>query len=188
MRRELPTLGVAIAVAILIYIFGTLVFLPLAAGISLLGQYPLDTIIGVIILIALLAVIFWALRSIIRLSDGLSQYFAAEIGMRRPENLDENSVRRIGSFLRAIILVIVMVLVFLLLLPYFNLITPVLAGVVLLAIVLASVWLLWRGGTRISGEMTKMMEGAGTKASRMFRGETTKPEERIPPGQRQTPA
>lgn len=164
-RKELPVLGVTIVVAILIWAFGTFVFVPLAKGITLLGQYPLDTIISVIILIALIIVILRAFASILRLSTGLSEYSAVEIGRRYPESMDRHSVSRIGMFFRSIIYVVVIVLIFVLLQGYLNAISPILTGVILLLITIASVILLYNGGASISSEVGRLIEGAATKTA-----------------------
>jgi hypothetical protein len=173
-RRELPTLGVTIVVAILIWVFGTYVFLPLAKGISFLGQYPLDTIISVIILVALVVVVLRAFASILRLSTGLSEYSAAEIGRRYPESMDKHSVSRIGMFFRSIIYVVAIVLIFVLLQVYLNALTPILTGVVLLIITIVSVVLLYNGGASISNEVARLMEGAATKTAAIGKTETQK--------------
>jgi hypothetical protein len=192
-RRELPTLGVTIVVAILIWVFGTYVFLPLAKGISFLGQYPLDTIISVIILVALVVVVLRAFASILRLSTGLSEYSAAEIGRRYPESMDKHSVSRIGMFFRSIIYVVAIVLIFVLLQVYLNALTPILTGVVLLIITIVSVVLLYNGGASISNEVARLMEGAATKTAAIGKTETQKVKQETrqaitPPGQQQTPA
>jgi hypothetical protein len=198
-REELPTLGVTIVVAILIWVFGTFVFVPLAKGISFLGQYPLDTIISVIILVALIIVILRAFASILRLSTGLSEYSAVEIGRRYPESMDRHSVSRIGMFLRSIIYVVVIVLIFVLLQGYLNAISPILTGVILLIITIVSVILLYNGGASISSEVARLMEGAATKTASIGKTGVEKATEGVqqakqetrqattPPGQ-QTPA
>jgi hypothetical protein len=189
MRRDLPALMLTIIVAILIWVFGTFVFIPLAEGIMLLGEFPLDTIVSIIILIALLVVVLRAVAAIIRISDSISMYFATEVGRRQAENMDRNSVTRFRSFFRAIIYTVVLVLVFILLQQYMNMISPILSGIVLLAIVLVSVYFLYTGGAAIAGETTRMMESASSRATGFVsdvRGQTESP----PPsgGQRQTPA
>ena len=200
-RRELPTLGLTIIVAILIWVFGALVFIPLSHGAANLGGYPLDQIVSAIILIALIIVVLRAFASIIRLSTGVSEYSAAEISRRNPQSVDRHSVTRIGAFFRAIIYVVVMILIFILLQQYLNTLSPILTGVILVIITIASVIFLYNGGVQISGEVAKLMEGTAQRTSEAFRKgtekvkqgtEKAKQETQMPPtpqgGQRQTPA
>ena len=171
-RKSLPALVFTILAAVLIWVFGNLVFIPLAEGVSLYGGWPLDRVISFVILIALLAIILRAMLALTRISDGISTYLAVELGRIRPKEFSETTLRRYRSFLRGIVYTILIVLIYILIQDYLNYIHPALAGVVLLIIVIWAILLLYQGGTKVAGEITKTLEYMGEQAVKIIEGDT----------------
>lgn len=174
MRKALPSLVFTIIAAVLIWVFGNLVFMPLAIGITLYGGWPLDTIISFVILVALIAIVLRAMLALSRIADGISTFFAVELGKIRPKEFDKTSLRRYRSFLRGIVYTIMIVLIYILIQDYLTYIHPALSGVVLLVIVIWAIVLLYQGGTKIAGEVTKTLDYFGEQAVKLLEGEEEK--------------
>jgi hypothetical protein len=171
MRKALPALIFTIIAAVLIWVFGNLVFMPLAEGITLYGGWPLDTVISFVILVALLAIVLRAMLALTRIADGISTFFAAEMVRLSPKKYDESTLRRYRSFLRGIVYTIIIVLIFILVQDYLTYIHPALSGIVLLVLVITAIILLYQGGTKVAGEVTKTLEYIGEQATKILEGE-----------------
>ncbi|MBU0497826.1 MAG: hypothetical protein KKC68_08820 [Candidatus Thermoplasmatota archaeon] len=171
MRKALPALVFTIIAAVLIWVFGNLVFMPLAEGITLYGGWPLDKVISFVILIALIAIVLRAMLALTRIADGISTFFAAEMSRLTPKSFDETSLRRYRSFLRGIVYTILIIFIFILIQNYLTYIHPALSGIVLLIIVIWAIVLLYQGGTKIAGEITKTLDYMGEQAVKLLEGE-----------------
>jgi len=174
MKKALPSLVFTLIGAVLIWVFGKLVFMPLAEGITLYGRWPLDTVISFVILVALLAIVLRAMLALTRIADGISTFFAVEMGRLTPRKFEENTLRKYRSFLRGIVYTILIVLIFILIQDYLTYIHPALSGIVLLVIVISAIVLLYQGGTRVAGEVTKTLEYLGEQATKILEGEEEK--------------
>lgn len=169
MKQGVPTLVFTMIAAVLIWVFGNLAFMPLAEGISLY-EWPLDKIISLIILIALMAVIVKSIISLTKIVDGISSFAAIEMN-KLQKNFDEKSLRRYRSFLRGIVFSIMIILVFILIQDYLTQIHPALSGILLMVIVIWSIYLLYQGGTKISGEITRAITDLGKDAVKVAKEE-----------------
>lgn len=169
MRQGVPTLVFTMIAAVLIWVFGNLAFMPLAEGISIY-EWPLDKVISLIILVALIAIIVKSIMSLTKIVDGISSFLAIEMS-RLQKNFDEKSLRRYRSFLRGIVFSIMIILIFILIQDYLTQIHPALSGVLLIAIVVWSIFLLYQGGTKISGEITRAITDLGKDAVKVAKAE-----------------
>jgi len=158
-RREmydsLPKIAVGIAIAFLIWLFGVLIFLPLANMLGdpfVFGLIGLGSLISAIILIALVIVIFGIFREVLDITDALAGYAAAAYS--RKETSDEK-VERYRRAFRGIAYVLLAVIAFLFFLPFIAGIIPVLAGIVLIILVLWAILVLFRTGRLFSGEIER---------------------------------
>jgi len=123
-RREmydsLPKIAVGIAIAFLIWLFGVLIFLPLANMLGdpfVFGLIGLGSLISAIILIALVIVIFGIFREVLDITDALAGYAAAAYS--RKETSDEK-VERYRRAFRGIAYVLLAVIAFLFFLPFIG--------------------------------------------------------------------
>jgi hypothetical protein len=178
MRKSLPALVFTIVAAVLIWVFGNLVFMPLAEGITLYGRWPLDTVISFVILVALIAIVLRAMLALTRIADGISTFFAVEVGRLTPKSFDKTALRRYRSFLRGIVYTILIILIFILIQDYLTRIHPALSGIVLLIIVIWAIILLYQGGTKIAGEITKTLDYMGEQAVNLLEGKSEVKEEK----------
>lgn len=145
-RRKLaasvPKLAIHIFVAVLIWIFGALVFVPLAESFALFG-YDLASIISVIFVVALLIVLLRAAFDIRDTADALAGIVA--VGMSRSGS-DIGDVRNHQKRFRGILYVVYAVVIFLFFYAFLANIHPVAAGLVLIILVIWPIIVLFQVG------------------------------------------
>ncbi|WP_292393651.1 hypothetical protein [Methanoculleus sp. UBA303] len=152
---SLPKIAVGLAIAFLIWIFGVLIFLPLAKVLGnpfLFGLIGLDSLISAIILVALVIVVFGIFREVLDVTDALAGYVTGAYS--RGETPDEQ-VERYRLAFRGIAYVLLAVIAFLFFLPFIAGIFPVLAGIILVILVLWAILVLFRTGRLFSGEIER---------------------------------
>jgi hypothetical protein len=134
-RKHLSEVLVYLFVALLIWLFGTLVFLPTAN--QILGQsIPLAT--SLVILVAFTIFIVKALnRGLMPLLDSASDVLAYEY--RNWRNL-KTSIKKLQSTVRDIVYIISIFILYLLYSPLLITIHPALNGLMLIPII---IWIMW---------------------------------------------
>ena len=147
-----PKIALDIAAAVLIWLFGKLVFIPVAEGIDFLG-YPLPQIINLIILVALAVIVLKILVDVRRLIDGVAGY--AAVGIGRPYDVSTEEVDHYRTALRGISNIIVVSLAYLLFVEYLSGIHPAISGVLLLFIVVWAIFTIWRMVQAVSDEIRR---------------------------------
>ena len=148
----LPSITVGVIAAILLWLFGNLVFIPIAQGIQWFG-YPLPQILTFVILIALVAFVLKILVDVRKAVDGLAGMAAVEIGTST--DVSQTEVEHYTTAMRGVFYIIIVSLAFLLFADYLTMIHPALSGVVLLAIVVWSIFQIWRSVKAISAEIKR---------------------------------
>jgi hypothetical protein len=134
----------SIAAAILIWIFGNLIFLPIAKGLTqqFLG-YPVHSIISFIIVVALAIIILTVFVDIRRLTGGLAGVLAYQFGKAGRE-VDIENYNNYRTALDGILYIIVVSLAYLLFAGYLAEIHPAIPAVLLILIVIWAIFALWR--------------------------------------------
>jgi len=148
----LPSITVGVIAAILLWLFGNIIFIPIAEGIEWFG-YPLPQILTFVILIALAAFVLKILVDVRQAVDALAGLAAVEIGA--PADVTQTEVEHYTTAMRGIFYVIIVSLAFLLFSDYLARIHPALSGVVLLAIVVWSIFEIWRAVKAVSAEIKR---------------------------------
>ena len=156
-----PSIALGVMAAVLIWLFGRLIFIPVSQGIEWYG-YPLPQILNFIILVALLAFVLRILVDVRRAVDGIAGLAACEIGA--PYDVTPAEIGHYRTALRGIFYVIVVSLAFLLFSDYLTLIHPGLSGVVLIAIVVWAIYQIWRVVKAISVEIRRYSSELAGKA------------------------
>jgi uncharacterized membrane protein len=160
LMAALPSITVGVIAAILLWLFGNLIFIPIAEGIEWFG-YPLPQILTFVILIALAAFVLKILVDVRKAVDALAGLAAVEIGA--PTDVTKTEVEHYTTAMRGIFYIIIVSLAFLLFSSYLAMIHPALSGVVLLAIVVWAIFQIWRAVKAISAEIKRYStEWAGT--------------------------
>ena len=134
----------SIGAAILIWVVGELIFLPIAEGMTqaFLG-YPVHAIISFIIVIALAIIIFTVFIDIRRLTGGIAGVLAYHFGKASGEVMTE-TYNHYRTAMDGILYVIVVSLAYLLFANYLARIHAAIPAIVLILIVIWAIFALWR--------------------------------------------
>jgi len=145
----------SVGAAILIWLFGKLLFIPLAQGMEqiFLG-YPVDAIVSFIFVAALAIIIFGVFVDVRRLTSGLGGVLAYQFGKASGE-VNIESYKHYRTALDGVIYVFVVVLTYLLFADYLAQIHAAIPAVLLILIVLWSIFALWRSARAIAAEIGK---------------------------------
>jgi hypothetical protein len=145
----------SVGAAMLIWLFGKLLFIPLAQGMEqiFLG-YPVDAIVSFIFVAALAIIIFGVFVDVRRLTSGLGGVLAYQFGKASGE-VNIESYKHYRTALDGVIYVFVVVLTYLLFADYLAQIHAAIPAVLLILIVLWSIFALWRSARAIAAEIGK---------------------------------
>ncbi|MDH5770964.1 MAG: hypothetical protein OEZ25_06730 [Candidatus Bathyarchaeota archaeon] len=147
-----PSMTVGIIAAVLLWLFGNLIFIPISQGIEWYG-YPLPQILTFMILVGLAIFVVRILADVRRAVDSLAGLAACEIGA--PFDVTPAEVGHYKTALNGILYVVVVSLAFLLFSEYLARIHPALSGVVLMAIVAWAIYQIWRAVKAVSEEIRR---------------------------------
>lgn len=150
--ESLPTIILDVAAAVLIWLFGRLVFLPIAEGVDVFG-YPLPEILNLIILIALMMIVLKILVDVRTFITGLTGWIAEKIGTSY--EVTDNELNNIKKALVGLIEVVAIAFAYMLLTDYMAGIHPALSGVVLISFVVWAIFKLWGAVQAISAEIRR---------------------------------
>jgi hypothetical protein len=180
LREVGARVALSVGAAIIIWVFGQLVFIPISKGMEPIFEgypmdmiirqlvfipiskgmepifegYPMDMIISFIIVVALAVIIFTVFLDIRKLTSGIAGVLAYEFGKASGEVRVE-SLRHYRIALDGIIYVIVISLAYLLFAPYLGEIHAAIPAVVLILIVVWAVFALWRSCRAIATEISR---------------------------------
>jgi len=134
----------SVGAAILIWLAGRLIFVPMAQGLTqeLIG-YPIAQIISAIIAVALAVIIFSVFIDIRRLTSGLAGILAYHFGKASGE-IQKAEVSNYRVAIEGVLYVIVVSLTYLLLVDYLATIHPAIPAVLLILIVIWAIFALYR--------------------------------------------
>ena len=134
----------SIGAAILIWIFGEMLFLPIAKGMTqeFMG-YPVHSIISFIIVVALAIIIFTVFIDIRRLTGGMAGVLAYHFG-KASGDISVETYKNYRTALDGVLYVIIVSLAYLLFANYLAEINPVIPAVLLILIVIWAIFALWR--------------------------------------------
>lgn len=134
----------SIGAAILVWIFGEMIFLPIAKGMTQqFFGYPVHSIISFIIVVALALIIFTVFIDIRRLTGGMAGVLAYHFGKASGE-VSVETYKNYRTALDGILYVIIVSLAYLLFANYLAEISPVIPAVLLILIVIWAIFALWR--------------------------------------------
>lgn len=137
-REHLPSTLTNLSAAVLIWLFGALVFLPAAYRIAPVG---LPLACGLILLIGFSIFVFKAFGGVRLLLESTSDVLAYEYMRRRKAKIP---VERLKTVVRCIIYVVAALILYALYSPFLAAIHPSLSGLVLITIVLWFFWMLFK--------------------------------------------
>jgi len=145
----------SVGAAILIWLVGRLIFIPIAEGLTqLLLGYPIAAIISAIIAVALAVIIFAVFIDIHRLSGGLAGILAYHFGKATGE-VRATEVKNYRTALDGVLYVVIVSLTYLLFIDYLAVIHPAIPAVLLILIVLWAIFALWRSTRAVANIIGK---------------------------------
>ena len=156
-----PTVMLNIGVAILAWLFGNLVFIPISQGL-MLGQYAITQIISLIIFATMAIMIVSAIIHIRRLSNAVAGQLAYTIGVRKGE-VTREELGHYRTALTGVVTVIIVALAFLLFSANLSIIHPSLTGIALIIVVIWTMFTLWRSGNALAAEIKVVAEELAEK-------------------------
>ena len=153
LREVGARVALSIGAAIIIWIFGQLVFIPISKGMEqvFLG-YPVDAIVSFIIVVALAIIIFTVFLDIRKLTGGLAGVLAYEFGKASGE-INVESLRHYRIALDGILYVVIVSLAYLLFAGYLGEINAAIPAILFVLIVIWAVFALWRSTRAIAAEI-----------------------------------
>lgn len=164
LRAGVPKLAIHILVAVLIWIFGQLIFVPLAQTVSItIGdvQYNLAPIVSAIVLIALLIVLVRAAFDLRDTADALAGLAAVSVSKSTTEDIHVQNYQR--GF-RGVLYVLYAVIIFVFFYAFLSTINPALAGLALVVLVIWAIVVLFQVG----GVFSKAVEEWSGRAVERF--------------------
>ncbi|MCP8304218.1 MAG: hypothetical protein H3Z50_01910 [archaeon] len=147
LRDSVPKIGISITVAILIWLIGNYVFIPISQGLFI-QTFAVTQLISLIILIAIAILVIGILSELRDVADaaaGFTAYHFGKLGQATPEELG-----KYRTAFRGFLYVLVVAALFLLFAQQLNIIHPSLAAIVLLIIVIWAIITLYRSGRALS--------------------------------------
>lgn len=149
--RTVPSIVLYVVAAVLVWLFGRLVFLPIAGTIE--WEWPLLEVLNFIILVTLVALVLRVLVDVRRAVDAAAGIAACEIGA--PYDVSPEEVGHYKTAFRGIVYVVVVSLAFMLFADYLANIHTGLSAVVLIAIVVWAIYQIWSSVRAISEEIKR---------------------------------
>ncbi len=146
-----PKVLLNMGVAVLVWLFGNLVFIPISEGLHL-GQYAVTQVISLIVLATIGVLAISVIVQIRALSNAAAGMIAYNVGRRKGE-VTSDELDHYRTALNGIVMVGIVALLFILFSANLNVIHPALAGIVLIAVVLWMVLSLWRSGKALAAEI-----------------------------------
>ena len=147
-----PKVILNVGVAVLAWLFGNLVFIPISTGLFL-GQYAVTEIISLIVLVTMAVLVIGAVVQIRRLSNATAGMVAYLMGARKGE-VTRTELDHYRTAITGIVMVGVAALAFLLFSTNLSIIHPALSGILLIVVVLWAMLTLWRSGRAIAAEIS----------------------------------
>jgi hypothetical protein len=144
MRQVGARVVLSVGAAILIWLAGRLIFVPIAQGLTQqLFGYPVAGIVGAIIAVALAVIIFTVFIDIRRLTGGLAGVIAYHFGKASGE-VQKAEYNNYRTALDGVLYVVIVSLSYLLFADYLATIHPAIPAVLLILIVIWAIFALYR--------------------------------------------
>ena len=167
-RESWPRVLINIALGVVIWLFGTAIFVPLGTGLVIRGIEISSVILG-ITLLAILVLLILIATDIRNLVDGVAGVVAYRVGGVRevtPEELEHYQLA-----LRGIFYVIAASVIFLVFTPMLDWISPALRGIVLVLVFLWAVYTLYKAGLALRTEIARIAERSVKRLEKGLRKE-----------------
>ena len=149
MRDSAPKIAINIGVAVLVWVIGNYVFIPISQG-YFLQSWGVPWLINLIVLVALLVLLLMILKELRDLSDAAAGLAAYEFGSRKGQ-VTKDELHNYKIAFHGLLYVFVAAAAFLLLGNQLSLLSPAIAALVLVLVVIWAIITLFRVGHALSG-------------------------------------
>jgi len=137
LRSSLPKFAISLVAVTLIWLFGSMIFVPLGKGMTI-GNIEVSQIISIIIVITVVILIIDCFNEIRNTADAISGFIAYFVGSEH-NGISVTRIKKWKKALRMLAYIILVSVFFILFKPIMEQIHPVLPGIVLILIVIAAV-------------------------------------------------
>ncbi len=148
LRDNAPKIGINVGIAVLIWLIGNYVFIPISRG-MFIEAYAVTQLVSIIILVAMFILVISILSELRSLADAAAGFAAYQVGT----TVGQVSPDEIGNYrtaFRGLLYVLVVAAAFLLFSLQLNFIHPALAAIALLGVTVWAVATLFRSGRALS--------------------------------------
>ncbi len=161
----------SVGAAILIWLAGRLIFVPMAQGLTqqLLG-YPIAGIISAIIIVALAIIIFTVFIDIRRLTGGLAGILAYHFG-KASGDVQKSEVNNYRVAMEGVLYVVIVSLAYLLFVDYLATIHPAIPAVLLILIVIWAIFALYRSTRAVANIIGKYTSKAADELEKQSKNQ-----------------
>lgn len=169
MREVGARVVLSIGAAILIWLAGRLIFVPLAEGLTQeLFGYPVDAIVAAIVAVAMAVIIFAVFLDIRKLTGGLAGVMAYHFGKASGE-VSKEEFKNYQIALDGVLYVIVVALAYLLFVDFLGEIHWAIPTVLLILIVIWSIFALYRSTRALANIIGKYTSKAADELEKQAR-------------------
>ena len=147
-RDSAPKVAINIVVAVLVWVIGNYVFIPISQG-YFIQAWAVPWLINLIVLVALVIILIMILKELRDLSDAAAGLAAYELGSRKGE-VTKEELHNYKTAFHGLLYVFVAAAAFLLLGNQLSLLSPAVAALVLVLVVIWAIVTLFRVGHALS--------------------------------------
>jgi uncharacterized membrane protein len=147
-RDSAPRIVIDALIAVLIWVIGNYVFIPIAQG-YFIQTFAVPQLINLIVLLSLVLLLFMILKEMRDLADSAAGVAAYELGSRKGE-VTKEELHNYKTAFHGLLYVFVAAAAFLLLGNQLSLLSPALGALVLIIIVIWAIATLFRVGRALS--------------------------------------
>lgn len=167
-RESSPRILATVCMAVLIWLFARLVFMPLALKYSLMGV-PLQQLISIAAMLVLAALWAGVLKPVLNLADAAAEYLVHELGARSHGSAEEELGSCRTAF-RGVTHVVMATALFLLVKDFLDVLHPAISAALLLLMAVWSIAVLIKVGDSLSGLVERYMRELTEKLKENLKG------------------
>jgi hypothetical protein len=148
LRDSAPRIAINVVIAVLVWVIGNYVFIPIAQG-YFIQAFAVPQLINLIVLVALVALLFMILKELRDLADSAAGILAYELGSSKGE-VTKDELNNYKTAFHGLLYIFVAAAAFLLLGSQLSILHPALGALVLIVIVIWAIATLFRVGRALS--------------------------------------
>lgn len=156
LRSSGPKIGINIGIAVVIWLIGNFVFIPISQGLFI-QAFAVTQLISLTILVALVILVLTILKEVRDVTDAAAGIVAYHAGENIGE-VTEDEFRSYRTAFRGFVYVLVAAAAFLLFGLQLDYISPALTAIVLIIVTIWAVYTLWRSGRALGRTVERYVD------------------------------